>query len=77
MNLSFGEGNSINVDFTLTTSNITTINTQLKTIFDSIKTYDAAQILAMKNDLNNLYQTLNNFSKFLSEYEELKEEVML
>lgn len=77
MNISFGDNNSINVDFSVTTTNIVSINAQLKTILADMQTFEPAQIIALKNELNSLYLTLNNFDKFLSEYEELREEVYL
>lgn len=77
MNISFGDSNSINVDFSVTNANIVSINTQLKTILSDMQTFEPAQIIALKNELNSLYLTLNNFDKFLSEYEELREEVYL
>lgn len=77
MDISFGDSNSVNVNFSVTNTNIVTINTQLKSILADMQTFEPAQIIALKNELNSLYLTLNNFDKFLSEYEELREEVYL
>lgn len=77
MDISFGDNNSVNVNFSVTNTNIVTINTQLKSILADMQTFEPAQIIALKNELNSLYLTLNNFDKFLSEYEELREEIYL
>lgn len=77
MDISFGDSNSVNVNFSVTNTNIVTINTQLKGILADMQTFEPAQIIALKNELNSLYLTLNNFDKFLSEHEEIREEVYL
>lgn len=77
MDVTFGDSNNVEVSFTLTTQNISTINTQLQSIFNTLKTFDNSQITSMQTQLNTSYSILRNMTYFLEQWEDVETEVEL
>lgn len=77
MEISIDGSGNVSIDKTYDTTGINTINNNMVTILNTLKTFDKSQIISLKNTLNEIYPTLINFEKFIEEWEQVLNEVEL
>lgn len=77
MNISIDSDGNVSLNRSFDSAGITSINTSMMSILNTLKTYDTAQIVALKNELNDIYPTLVNFSEFMEQWSDVLEEVDL
>jgi len=76
MQVSISNGN-VSLDTTYDNNNIVNLNTQMITILNNLKQFDATQINALSSTLNTLYPTLVSFTQFLDQWEQVFGKVVL
>lgn len=77
MNISIDSDGNVSLNRSFDASGISAINTNMIAILSALKTFDTAQIIALKNELNDIYPTLVNFSEFMEQWSDVLEEVPL
>lgn len=77
MNISIDSNGNVSLNRSFDASGISSINSNLVSILSTLRTFDRTQIIALKNELNDIYPTLINFSQFMEEWDDVLEEVSL
>lgn len=77
MNISIDGNGNVSLNRSFDSAGISAINSNMITILNTLKTFDNVQIKALKNELNDIYPTLINFSEFMEQWSDVLDEVEL
>lgn len=77
MKISIDGSGNVSLDTSYDSTGINTINSNMVSMLNTLKTFDSDQINGLKNELNSLYPTLINWTEFINEWQDVKGEVEL